>query len=181
MARSATMADDTPKKHVDETIEALAAIYEAHNAEAGLLQRLADRFTGVLGQPVATGIILAMILAWMAGNVVLAHIGVPAPDAFPFPSLEISTTIAALLVALLILTTQRHEDVLAEKRARLTLQIAVLSEKKIAKVIELLEDQRRDNPLLSSRLDAEANSMANATDPQANLAKLDETEDRKGT
>jgi mxaJ protein len=38
-------------------------------------------------------------------------------------------------VALLILTTQRHEDQLAEKRARLTLQIAVVSENKIAKVI----------------------------------------------
>jgi uncharacterized membrane protein len=78
------------------------------------------------------------------------------------------------------LTTQRHEDVLAEKRARLTLQIAVLSEKKIAKIIELLEDQRRENPLLTSRPDTEAASMASATDPEASLAELEATEEKRG-
>ena len=80
---------------------------------------------------------------------------------------------SAFLVALLILTTQRHEDVLAERRAQLTLQIAVLAEKKIAKVIELLEEQRRDNPMLADRVDAEANSMARAADPLAHSDRIE--------
>jgi len=53
----------------------------------------------------------------------------------------------------------------------------MLSEKKIARVIDLLEEQRRDNPLLASRHNAEA--MANATDPRSTLERLDETEQRQ--
>ncbi len=37
-------------------------------------------------------------------------------EEFPFPDLGFIATIAALLVALLILTTQRHEEELAESR-----------------------------------------------------------------
>jgi uncharacterized membrane protein len=78
------MANDHPEKHVDETIDALAAIYAAHSAEAGILQRFADRFTAVLGHPVATAIILALILCWVIVNLFLPR--TDAPDAFRFLS-----------------------------------------------------------------------------------------------
>ena len=55
----------------------------------------------------------------------------------------------------------------------MTLQIAVLGEKKITKGIELLEEQRRDNPMLRSRIDLEAQAMATATDPRASLEQLE--------
>ena len=87
--------------------------------------------------------------------------------------------VGALLVALLILTTQRHEEELAESRAQLTLHIATLSERKIAKVIELLEEQRRDNPLLPSRIDDEATEMAQPADHKTTLGLIDEVVDQR--
>ena len=85
-------------------------------------------------------VIFGIALAWVIGNYVARAMGSTALEEFPFPDLGFIATIAALLVALLILTTQRHEEELAESRAQLTLHIAMLSERKIAKVIELLEE-----------------------------------------
>ncbi|WP_202618054.1 DUF1003 domain-containing protein [Aureimonas leprariae] len=72
----------------------------------------------------------------------------------------------------MILTTQRHQDKLAEKRSQLTLQISLLNERKIAKVIALLEEQRRDSPMLPSRIDVEAAEMARSSDPIETLERL---------
>ena len=89
-------------------------------------------------------------------------------------------TISALLVALLILTTQRHDEELAESRAQLTLHIAMLSERKIAKIIALLEEQRRDNPMLPSRVDVEAADMAQPADHDIALTLIDEAAEQRG-
>lgn len=119
--------------------------------------------------------IFGLAIAWITGNYVARLIGWTALEEFPFPDLGFIATIAALLVTLLILTTQRHEEQLAETRAQLTLRIAMLSERKIAKVIELLEEQRRDNPLLPSREDREAADMA---EPSNHISALHESTSR---
>ena len=112
------------------------------------------------------------------GNYVARATGSVALEEFPFPDLGFSATIGVLLVALLILTTQRHKEELAENRAQLTLHIAMLSERKIAKVIELLEEQRRDNALLPSRIDDEATELAQRADHKTTLALIDEVVDQ---
>jgi hypothetical protein len=48
---------------------------------------------------------------------------------------------------------------------QMSLELAILSEQKLAKVIQLLEESRRDNPLLDNRVDASANAMAMPADP----------------
>ena len=47
-------------------------------------------------------------------------------------------------MVVLILATQRREYQLAQLREQLTLELAILSEQKTAKVIQLLEESRRD-------------------------------------
>ena len=168
------MASETDGAHVGAaSAQQLAELYGEHDRSVARIQRIANRVTAALGRPLALTIIFGTIIVWMCGNYAARLIGWTALEEFPFPDLAFIATVAALLVALLILTTQRHEEELAEKRARLTLQIAVLSEKKIAKVIELLEEQRRDNPMLSSRTDHEAAAMAKATDPRTSLDQLE--------
>ena len=113
---------------------------------------------------------------WIGGNQAARSLGFHAIDAPPFPMLELIATLAALLTTLLILTTQRHEEQSDLRRDRLKLQIAVLSEKKVAKIISLLEEQRRDNPQLVSRIDNEAEQMAKATNARENLHKIEASE-----
>ena len=87
-------------------------------------------------------------------------------------ALELFATLAALAMGMLILATQRREDVLAEKRSQLTLELALLNETKSAKIISLLEELRRDSPALDDRVDPESDAMSTPTDPQSVLAAI---------
>jgi uncharacterized membrane protein len=78
-------------------------------------------------------------------------------------------------MVVLILGTQRHADLLAQHREMLTLQLTILSEQKTAKVIQLLEEVRRDNPHIRDRVDQEAEVMAQPADPQSVLDAIKET------
>ena len=160
--------------HEEATVDQIAKLYDRHDQRTTRVQRLANRATSVLGRPMSLVIIFGVAIVWIIGNYVARATGSVALEEFPFPDLGFIATIGALLVALLILTTQRHEEELAESRAQLTLHIAVLNERKIAKVIELLEEQRRDNPLLPSCIDDEATEMAQPADHKTTLGLIDE-------
>ena len=71
---------------------------------------------------------------------------------------------------MLILVAQKHEDELNAHRDTLTLELAILSDQKIAKVIQLLEELRRDTPQVQDRVDPEADQMAQHADAQSVLA-----------
>jgi uncharacterized membrane protein len=77
-------------------------------------------------------------------------------------------------MVVLILATQRREDQLAQHREQLILELALLSEQKTAKVIELLEEFRRDNPHIHDRIDRQADAMAQPADPQQVLDSIKE-------
>jgi uncharacterized membrane protein len=67
----------------------------------------------------------------------------------------------------LILTTQRRADRLASRREQMTLELSLLSERKTAKIVELLEELRRDSPGVKARIDDEAKAMATPVDTRA--------------
>jgi len=78
-------------------------------------------------------------------------------------------SLTALYMTTLILSTQRREDQLVGHREQLTLELAILGEQKSAKIIELLEEMRRDDLSLRNRVDHEAAAMSTPADPQAVL------------
>jgi uncharacterized membrane protein len=84
-------------------------------------------------------------------------------------------SVIALCTTLMILATQAREDEAARRRSQLTLQLASLSEQKIAKVISLLEEQRRDNPQLETRSDPQADAMSEPADPGHVLDRIEDT------
>jgi uncharacterized membrane protein len=68
---------------------------------------------------------------------------------------------------LLILISQRRERDWAHQRDQLTLELAMLSERKTAKIIQLLEEFRRDHPDMFDREDHEANAMSEPANARA--------------
>lgn len=156
---------DERSSSLDETVEQLAALHHEHERTTSTVQRVINRLTHALGRPATLAGVVLLMIGWMCGNYLAKQMGSHALEEFPFPDLAFVATVAALVIALLILTTQRHQDLLAERRAQLTLQIAILSERKVAKIISLLEEQRRENPMLASRVDEEAEALARPVDP----------------
>jgi len=57
------------------------------------------------------------------------------------------------LVATTVLTAQNRQNVENERRAHLELQVNLLAEQKVTKIIALLEELRRDLPIVRDRRD----------------------------
>ena len=157
----------SPPDHIEETIRSIAELHSDHPENATPFQRSVDRMTALLSRPRFIGVITVIISGWIGLNLLTAALGGRSIDPPPFPWLEGGVSLVSLYMVVLILITQRREDQLAQRRELLMLELAISNEQKTAKVIQLLEESRRDNPFIPNRLDPEAAAMAQAIDPQS--------------
>jgi uncharacterized membrane protein len=165
----------TLPSHIGETIRSIAQLHIEHHENATPLQRVVDRLTALLGRPRFIGVLTGIVAGWIGVNLAVAALGYRPIDPPPFTWLWGAASLASLYTALLILVTQRREDQLAQHREMLILELGILSEQKTAKVIELLEESRRDSPLIRDRVDLEADAMAQPSDPQSVLDAIKDT------
>ena len=86
--------------------------------------------------------------------------------------------VASLLIATGVLVRQTRQDKISEQRSHLMLQVNLLNEQKVAKVIELIEELRIDLPDVKDRYDWESDAMQKSTDPQVVLNILQENLER---
>ena len=110
----------------------------------------------------------------MGLNFFAVALGYRALDPPPFAWLAASS-MASLYLVILILTTQRGDDRLTQRLELLNLELTILSEQKIAKVVALLEELRHDSPHLRNRVDELAEVMARPADPQWVIDAINET------
>ena len=163
-----TSAVGTPHDVADATLQLRAA----HRDETSTLQKAVDRVTAGVGWPGFAAVAVAVIVGWVGTNLWLVHIGVVPLDPPPFAGLQSALAVGGFLMVALILTTQRREDQLAGHRAQMILELSVTNDQKISKVIELLEESRRDNPALRDRDDGQAAAMSTPADTRAVLEAI---------
>jgi uncharacterized membrane protein len=155
--------------HIEETIRAIARLQAAHEEQATSLQRAVNRITAFVGHPRFLLLITAAILSWAGLNLALQFGGTQPFDPPPFIWLQGLLSLTALYIMTLIVATQRYAEQLAGYREQLTLELAILAEQKTSKLIALLEEQRRDNPLMQDRADPEADAMGTSKKPEVVL------------
>lgn len=155
----------TVPNHVSESLEAMASLHEAERL-VSVHQRGMERLTAILTRPGFLYTTLAFGVGWIGVNLALPLVALPPFDHSPFHLLHLIVTFGALLMATFVLATQERQVRLAERRSHLDLQINLLAEQKIAKVIALIEELRRDLPNVRNRHDESADAMAAPTDPQ---------------
>ena len=155
--------------HIEETIRSIAKLQAAHEGKATPLQHGVNRLTAFIGRPKFLLLTTGFILLWIGANLGARLAGMLVFDPPPYNWLQGLLALAAVYVTTLILTTQRYADQLAGYREQLTLELAILTEQKTSKLIELLEEQRRDNPQLRDRADPQAEAMKNPANPEAVL------------
>ncbi len=159
--------------HVNQSIEAMADLHGRDERTVTAHQRGIERLGGALGRPRLLYATIVFVTAWMGLNLALPAHGRAAFDPPPFHYLHIVLTLGALLMATIVLIVQDRQVRMSDKRSHLDLQINLLAEGKIAKVIALLEELRRDLPNVRNRQDAEASAMASRIDPQVVSAALE--------
>jgi len=170
-----TLPDPNLPSHIEETVQTIARLHADHHRSATPAQRGVARITGLLGCPGFLAALTLLVAGWIGFNLLAGTLGYPAPDPPPFPWLEGAVSLASLYMVVLILATQRREDELIQHRDQLILELALVSEQKTTKVIQLLEESRRDNPLMENRVDREAEAMAQPADPQSVLDEIKKT------
>jgi uncharacterized membrane protein len=160
----------TVPDHVDEAVRSVAQLHSDHHGRSTAPQRAVNRNTAYMGRPVFIALVGLGMAGWIGANLIARMLGLQALDAPAFPWLQGAANLTSLFVVMLVLVAQKHEDELNAHRDTLTLELAILSEHKIAKVIQLLEELRRDSPHVQDRVDRQAEQMAEPADAESVLA-----------
>jgi uncharacterized membrane protein len=163
-----------PPPDLEEKVQAISDLHAEHYRKATPVQRRLEGVLAKLSHPVLLAMLSCAIVAWIVLNLAVTWAGGRAFDPPPFEWLQCSASVIAVYITILILTTQRTEDELTRHRDQLTLELAILTERKTAKIIELLEEMRRDDPLVLNRVDDAAAAMAKPADPGAVLNAIEE-------
>lgn len=165
---------DTERDQISQNIEAVLDFYTREDQKISRSQHILERVSSYIGQPVFLGIILLFVALWIIANDVLHRLGLAEFDPPPFFWLQGIVGLGALLTATVVLTKQNRLAKLAEQRAHLDLKVTLLTEQKAAKLIDLLEELRRDLPNVKNRHDPEAAALQQSMNPELVLAALDE-------
>lgn len=157
---------------VVKNIETVIGFQAKQERNVAFHERIVGRIAAFFGKSQFLYAQLIFFASWWIYSKFLA-------DQLPLPLLkldlhEMGVDIAALLIATGVLVQQSRQDRLAEQRSHLTLQINLLTEQKIAKLIKLMEELRADLPNVRERYDWEAETMQQETDPQVVLDILQE-------
>jgi uncharacterized membrane protein len=161
--------------HVEDTVQAIARLHAEHHHQASQADHVVDQLTSMVARPAFLGWFGAFVAIWVAGNLLLPSWGYVPFDPPPFVWLVGFLALLSVFMAILILTSQRRADRLANRRDQLNLEVSILGEQKAAKIIGLLEELRRDSPDVKNRPDQEAVAMSSPAKPQVVLDALEAT------
>ncbi len=165
---------DSERDQISQNIDAVHEFYAREDQKISPPQRLLERISHLVGKPAFLGVILLFVALWIFVNTLLPRLGLAGFDRAPFPWLQGIVGLWALLTTTVVLTKQNRMDKLEEQRAHLDLKVTLLTEHKAAKLIDLLEELRRDLPNVRDRHDPSAASLQQPMNPDLVLAALDE-------
>jgi len=157
---------------IGQNIAAVQEFYARQRRELSRSQRMAENIAGAIGHPAFLGAILGFVALWVIVN---AWRGAAAFDPAPYFWLQGLVSLSALLITTVVLIKQNRVARLADQRAHLDLKVTLLIEQKAAKLIDLLEELRRDAPNIPDRHDAHAAALQQAMDPGRVLEALSES------
>ncbi len=165
---------EVERDQITQNIEAVQRFYTREEQKLSRSQRALEHVSRLLGHPIFFGAILTFVAVWMLANLALHVAGASEFDPPPFFWLQGAVGLGALLTTTIVLTKQNRLARLAEQVAHLDLKVTLLTEQKVAKLIDLMEELRRDLPNVKDRPDPEAVELQQSMNPNRVLAALDE-------
>jgi uncharacterized membrane protein len=161
---------------ISQNIEALEAYYAREDQRVGAAQRVLERFSVAIGRPWFLAAILLLVLSWIGYNALGPRFGLTRFDPPPFSGLQGIVSLGALLITTVVLIGQNRLAQLERQREQLQLQLNILTEQKTTKLVHLLEELRRDLPMVRDRHDADAATLQQPTDAAGILTALEKTQ-----
>jgi uncharacterized membrane protein len=164
-------ADVSPQ--VSQNIEALEDYYQREQLRSSAAQRLLERVSAPIGRPAFLGIIVLFVVLWILYNSLAPRLGWLRFDPPPFSGLQGIVSLTALLITTIVLVGQNRLARLERQREQLELQVNILTEQKTTKLLHLIEELRRDLPMVRDRHDPDSATLQEPTDAAGILNALD--------
>lgn len=125
-------------EHHDEARHKLLRSIKAKaDAKRTVTEKLADRMTSLFGSIRFLGLNVAVFVVWIIINTG-SFAGIPAFDPFPFSLLTTIVSLEAIILAIFVLISQNRNMKVDDLREEIHLQINLISEKEITKVMKMI-------------------------------------------
>jgi uncharacterized membrane protein len=166
--------DDSLSGHIDQNIEGIVALQRREWETVSLSQRRVERLSRFIGRPMYLVVLLGMVAAWVLYNSTAASWGLKPFDALPFEMLDGIMSLVALITTTIVLIAQNRQAKLEQQHTHLALQVNLLTEQKVTKLIHLIEELRRDLPMVKDRHDAQAAALQEHADTARVVSAIEE-------
>jgi uncharacterized membrane protein len=159
---------------LQRNISALLARRRAAEQGASAQDRLAERVGRFAGSMTFVYLHLAIVALWIAVNVGAVP-GVPRFDA-DFVKLATAASVEAIFLSTFVLVTQNRMAAVADRRADLDLQISLLAEHEVTRLIRLVSSMAERMGIEESRSD-ELEELGRDVRPEAVLDRIEHAEE----
>ena len=163
---------------VNENLGTIAEYYARNEQKVTRAQAFVEKMSMFLGSPGYFAVNAGFVVCWIVWNLAAAPFDLPQPDEPPFFWLQGFVSLNAFIISTTVLIRQNRMSKLAEHNAHLDLQISLLSEEKISKIIAMLEEIRRDSPTLPDKVDEEADELAQSADTSTVLEAIERDQEQ---
>jgi uncharacterized membrane protein len=159
---------------VERNIEALLARRQEEEQKRTIQDRIADRITGFTGSLPFVYFHLIVFGAW-----IIIHLGwTPSLEFDPtFVILAMFASVEAIFLSTFVLITQNRMSAQADRRADLDLQISLLAEHEVTRLITLVSTIAERVGIETTK-DKELPELKQDVHPEQVLEKIAETEER---
>ncbi|OON69540.1 hypothetical protein B0919_09165 [Hymenobacter sp. CRA2] len=159
---------------VQRNIEALLQRQRADEQRKRWQDRLADTVTGFTGSMAFVFIHLALFGLWVVWN--LGWLGLPPFDK-SFVVLAMVASVEAIFLSTFVLISQNRMAVQADKRADLDLQISLLTEHEVTRLVVLVTAMAKKMDIAAAH-DPEIDELAQDVHPERVLDAMEEHQEQ---
>jgi len=164
-------------KVVDRNIATIARLRDEAEDAKSRQEKVADAITRFSGSMKFVYIHAAWFALWIVVN--LGLVGLPTFDPYPFGLLTLIVSLEAIFLSTFVLLSQNRQAALADHRADLDLQINLLAEYEITRILALV-DRIADKLGIDACKDPELRELEKDVEPGQLLHEIDSHEGKNG-
>jgi uncharacterized membrane protein len=171
---------NTPEEHeeatpllshvIERNIRTITRLRLQTAHERHVQDRLADAITAFSGSMLFVYIHILWFGAWLLVNT--GRLGITPFDPFPYGLLTMIVSLEAIFLSTFVLISQNRFSDAADRRAELDLQIGLLAEHELTRVLHML-DAIQDKLGIENDADSELADLEMETRPEDVLAEID--------
>jgi uncharacterized membrane protein len=155
---------------IERNIRTITRLRRQTARERHVQDRLADAITSLSGSMLFVYLHILWFGAWLLVNT--GHMGLTPFDPFPYGLLTMIVSLEAIFLATFVLISQNRFSDAADRRMELDLQIGLLAEHEITRVLQML-DAIQDKLGIDNDADSTLADLEMETKPEDVLAEID--------